>query len=341
MRRTDCEGEALVSGIRRRDFVILLGCGTVAAWPVAVRAQQPAMPLVGFLNAGARDVFAPRLDVFRRGLSENGYAEGRNVAIEYRWAEGNFDRLPVMAADLVRRNAKVIAAFGPPAALAAKATTSTIPIVFVTGNDPVQAGLVASLNHPSGNVTGVYLLIGGMEDKRLGLLRDLVPQAGLIGVLINPRSPDGQAQASALQAAAHAVGQQILVVEAGSDNELDGAFATLAQHRAGALVITSDIFFNARRERIVALPARYAIPAIHPLREFAEAGGLMSYGTSVLDAYYQNGIYVARILKGAKPSDLPVLQSTKFEFVINLKVAKMLGLEVPPGLSAIADEVIE
>ena len=326
--------------LKRREFITLLG-GTVAAWPLAARAQQAAVPVIGFLNAGARDVFAPRLGVFWRGLSENGYAEGRNVAIEYRWAEGQFDRLPAMAADLVRRHATVIAAFGPPAALAAKAATSTIPIVFVTGNDPVQAGLVASLNHPSGNVTGVYLLIGGMEDKRLGLLRDLVPQAGLIGVLINPRSPDGQAQANALQAAAHAVGQRILVVEAGSDNELDGAFATLVQHRAGALVITSDIFFNARRERIVALPARYAIPAIHPLREFAEAGGLMSYGTSVLDAYYQNGIYVARILKGAKPSDLPVLQSTKFEFVINLKVAKTLGLEVPPGLSAIADEVIE
>jgi putative ABC transport system substrate-binding protein len=326
--------------MKRRDFITLLG-GAAAAWPLAAHAQQAAVPVIGFLNAGARDVFAPRLGVFWRGLSENGYAEGRNVAIEYRWAEGQFDRLPAMAADLVRRHATVIAAFGPPAALAAKAATSTIPIVFVTGNDPVQAGLVASLNQPSGNVTGVYLLIGGMEDKRLGLLRDLVPQAGLIGVLINPRSPDGQAQASALQAAAHAVGQQILVVEAGSDNELDGAFATLAQHRASALVITSDIFFNARRERIVALPARYAIPAIHPLREFAEAGGLMSYGTSVLDAYYQNGIYVARILKGAKPSDLPVLQSTKFEFVINLKVAKTLGLEVPPGLSAIADEVIE
>jgi putative ABC transport system substrate-binding protein len=330
----------MASHMGRRKFLATLG-GAAAAWPVAARAQQPAMPLIGFLNAGARDVFAPRLGVFWRGLSENGYAEGRNVAIEYRWAEGQFDRLPAMAADLVRRHATVIAAFGPPAALAAKAATSTIPIVFVTGNDPVQAGLVASLNQPSGNVTGVYLLIGGMEDKRLGLLRDLVPQAGLIGVLINPRSPDGQAQANALQAAAHAVGQRILVVEAGSDNELDGAFATLAQHRASALVITSDIFFNARRERIVALPARYAIPAIHPLREFAEAGGLMSYGTSVLDAYYQNGIYVARILKGAKPSDLPVLQSTKFEFVINLKVAKTLGLEVPPGLSAIADEVIE
>src|SRR5499433_2375058 len=212
----------MASYIARRKFLATLG-GAAAAWPLAARAQQPAKPLVGFLNGGARDVFAPRLDVFRRGLSENGYAEGRNVAIEYRWAEGKFDRLPVMAADLVRRNATVIAAFGPPAALAAKAATSTIPIVFVTGNDPVQAGLVASLNQPSGNVTGVYLLIIGLEEKRLSLLRDLVPQAGLIGVLINPRSPDGQAQANALQAAANAVGQRILVVEAGSDNELDGA----------------------------------------------------------------------------------------------------------------------
>ena len=274
-------------------------------------------------------------------MSENGYAEGRNVAIEYRWAEGQYDRLPAMAADLVRRHATVIAAFGPPAAIAAKAATATIPIVFVSGSDPVQAGLVASLNRPGGNVTGVYLLIIGLEEKRLSLLRDLVPKAGLIGILINPRSPDGQAQSTAMQAAARAVGQQILVVEASNDAELDAAFTALVQHRAGALAVTGDMFFNARLERIVALPARHAIPAIHSLREFAVAGGLMSYGTNVLDAYYQNGVYVGRILKGAKARDLPVEQSTKFEFVINLKAAKALGLEIPPGLSAIADEVIE
>src|SRR5262249_16662041 len=325
--------------MRRRDFVTLIG--SAAAWSLAARAQQPAMPMIGFLNARARAAFAPRLGAFWRGLSESGYAEGRNVAIEYRWAEGQYDRLPAMAADLVRRHATVIAAFGPPAALAAKAATATIPIVFVSGSDPVQAGLVASLNRPGGNVTGVYLLIIGLEEKRLSLLRDLVPKAGLIGILINPRSPDGQAQSTAMQAAARAVGQQILVVEASNDAELDAAFAALVQHRAGALAVTGDMFFNAGLERIVGLPARHAIPAIHSLREFAVAGGLMSYGTNVVDAYYQNGVYVGRILKGAKAADLPVEQSTKFEFVINLKAAKALGLEIPPGLSAIADEVIE
>lgn len=325
--------------MRRRHFITGLG-SVPTAWLLAARAQQPATPVIGFLNAGARDVFAPRLGAFWRGLSESGYVEGRNVAIEYRWAEGEFDRLPAMAADLVRR-ATVIAAFGPSAVLAAKAATETIPIVFVSGSDPVQAGLVASLNHPGGNVTGVYLLIIGLEEKRLSLLRDLVPKAGLIGILINPRSPDGQAQSTAIQVAARAVGQQILVVEAGSDAELDGAFATLVQHRASALVVTADVFFNARLERIVALPARHGIPAIHSLREFAVAGGLMSYGTSVQDAYYRNGDYVARILKGAKPSDLPVLQSAKFEFVINLKAAKELGLTVPPMLLTGADEIIE
>jgi putative ABC transport system substrate-binding protein len=326
--------------MRRREFITLLG-GTAVAWPLAARAQQPAMPVIGFLISASPDTYAPMVAAFRQGLKETGYIEGQNVAIEYRWAEGQFDRLPAMAADLVRRNATVIAALGPPAALAAKAATSTIPIVFVTGSDPVQAGLVASLNRPGGNVTGVYLLLIGLEGKRLGLLRDLVPHVKLTGLLINPRSPDSEAQSRALQAAARGVGQQILVVEAGSDGEFDAAFAALAQRQAGALVVAADIFFTARRERIVALVARLAIPAIYELREFAVAGGLMSYGTSLLDGYYQNGVYVGRILKGAKASDLPVLQSTKFEFVINLKTAKALGLEVPPGLSATADEVIE
>ena len=324
----------------RREFITLLG-GAAAAWPLVARAQQPPMPVIGFLISASPDTYAPMVAAFRQGLKETGYIEGQNVAIEYRWAEGQFDRLPAMAADLVRRNATVIAALGPPAALAAKAATSTIPIVFVTGSDPVQAGLVASLNRPGGNVTGVYLLLIGLEGKRLGLLRDLVPHVKLTGLLINPRSPDSEAQSRALQAAARGVGQQILVVEAGSDGEFDAAFAALAQRQAGALVVAADIFFTARRERIVALVARLAIPAIYELREFAVAGGLMSYGTSLLDGYYQNGVYVGRILKGAKASDLPVLQSTKFEFVINLKTAKALGLEVPPGLSATADEVIE
>jgi putative ABC transport system substrate-binding protein len=280
------------------------------------------MPVIGFLNGGVRDKFVPMVTAFRRGLSEQGYEDGRNVAIEYRWAEGQFDRLPAMAADLVGRNATVIAAFAPPAALAVKAATSTIPIVFVTGFDPVKAGLVASLNRPGGNVTGVHLFLIGLEGKRLGLLRELVPQAALIGLLLNPRSPDSAGQLKALQEAARAVGQQIFVVEVGSDSEFDTAFAALVQRQVGALIIAADIFFTSRRERIVALAAHYAIPTIYELREYAVAGGLASYGTNLLDGYYQNGVYVGRILKGAKAADLPVMQSTKFEFVINLKTAR-------------------
>jgi putative ABC transport system substrate-binding protein len=268
--------------MKRRDFITLVG-GAAAAWPLAVHAQQ-AMPVVGFLNAGSRDVFAPRLGAFAKGLGENGYAEGRNVVIDYRWADGQFDRLPALAADLVRRNATVIAAFGPAAALAAKAATSTIPIVFVSGSDPVQAGLVVSLNRPGGNVTGIFLLLIGFEGKRLGLLRDLVPQAALIGVLINPRSPDAQAQLSTLQAAAGEVRQQIVVFEVRSQDELDPAFAALVQGGAGGLILAADIFFNTYREQIVALAARHRLPTVYELREFAEAGGLMSYGTNVLDA---------------------------------------------------------
>ena len=254
--------------MKRRSFITLLG-SAAAAWPLAAGAQQSAMPVIGFLISASPDTYAPMVAAFRQGLKETGYIEGQNVAIEYRWAEGKFDRLPAMAAYLVRRNATVIAALGPPAALAAKAATSTIPIVFVTGSDPVQAGLVASLNRPGGNVTGVYLLLIGLEGKRLGLLRDLVPHVKLTGLLINPRSPDSEAQSRALQAAARGVGQQILVVEAGSDGEFDAAFAALAQRQAGALVVAADIFFTARRERIVALVARLAIPAIYELREFA------------------------------------------------------------------------
>jgi putative ABC transport system substrate-binding protein len=314
--------------------------GGAAAWPLAARAQQPALPVVGFLNGGARDTFAPLVDSFLRGLSENGYPDGR-VIIDYRWGEGHFDRLPAMATDLVRSNPMVIAAFGPPAALAAKAATSTVPIVFVTGFDPVQAGLVASLNRPGGNVTGVHVFLIGLEGKRLGLLRELVPNAALIGLLINPRSPDSEAQSNSLQVAARAVGQGILVVEVGSDDEFDSAFAVLVQRRASALVVAADQFFSVRRERLIVLAARHAIPAIYELRDYALAGGLMSYGTSLLDGYYQNGVYVGRILKGAKASELPVVQSTKFEFVINLKTARTLGLDLPPMLLARADEVIE
>ena len=326
--------------MRRREFIRLIG-GAAAVWPLAVRAQQQAMPVIGFLHSASPEPNTDVVAAFRRGLGQMGYLEGGNVAIEYRWAEGQFDRLAAMAADLVERNVTVIAAFGPPAALAAKAATSTIPVIFVTGFDPVQGGLVASLNRPGGNVTGVHLFLIGLEGKRLGLLRELVPQATLIGLLLNPRSPDSADQLRALQQAARAVGQQIFAVEVGSDGEFDPAFAALVHHQVGALIVAADIFFTSRRDRIVKLAARYAIPTIYELREYAVAGGLASYGTSLLDGYYQNGVYVGRILKGAKAADLPVMQSTKFEFVINLKTARTLGLEVPPALSATADEVIE
>jgi len=324
--------------MRRREFITLLG--GAAAWPLAARAQQP-LPVIGFLNGASPEKYEPFVNAFLQGLKETGYTESQNVIIEYRWADGQFDRLPAMAADLVGRNATVIAAFAPPAALAAKAATSTIPIVFVTGFDPVKGGLVASLNRPGGNVTGVHVFLIGLESKRLGLLRELVPQAALMGLLINPRSPDSEAQSKALQAAARAIGQQIMVVEAGSDGEFDAAFTALAERRVGALVVAADQFFTGRREQLLALAARYAMPAIYELREYAVAGGLMSYGTSLPEGYYQNGVYVGRILKGAKPADLPIVQSTKFELVINLKTAKSLGLDVPDKLLALADEVIE
>jgi ABC-type uncharacterized transport system substrate-binding protein len=329
-----------MSGIRRREFITLLG-GAAAAWPFTARAQQQPVPMVGFLNGGARDAFVPMVTAFRQGLSEQGYDDGRNIAIEYRWAEGRFDGLPAMAADLVGRNATVIAAFGPPAALAAKAATSTIPIVFVTGFDPIKAGLVASLNRPGGNITGVHVFLIGLEGKRLGLLREVVPQAGLMGLLVNPRSPDFETQSKGLQDAARAIGQQIVVVEAGSEDEVDAAFATLAHRRVGALIVAADQFFTVRREQIVALTARYTMPAIYELREYAVAGGLMSYGTSLPQGYYQNGVYVGRILKGAKTADLPIIQSTKFEFVINLKTAKSIGVTISDNLLSLADEVIE
>jgi putative ABC transport system substrate-binding protein len=325
--------------LRRREFITLLG-GAAAAWPLAARAQQP-LPVIGFLNGASPEKYEPFVNAFLQGLKETGYTESQNVIIEYRWADGQFDRLPAMAADLVGRNATVIAAFAPPAALAAKAATSTIPIVFVTGFDPVKGGLVASLNRPGGNVTGVHVFLIGLESKRLGLLRELVPQAALMGLLINPRSPDSEAQSKALQAAARAIGQQIMVVEAGSDGEFDAAFTALAERRVGALVVAADQFFTGRREQLLALTARYAMPAIYELREYAVAGGLMSYGTSLPEGYYQNGVYVGRILKGAKPADLPIVQSTKFELVINLKTAKSLGLDVPDKLLALADDVIE
>jgi putative ABC transport system substrate-binding protein len=327
--------------MRRREFIGLVG-GAAAAWPLAARAQQPAMPVVGFLNSASPRAFKPYVEAFRQGLSEAGYVEGHTVAIEYRWAEGQYERLPVLADDLVRRNvALIVATGGSPTALAAKAATNAIPIVFTIGGDPVKLGLVASLNRPGGNVTGVNLFITQMEGKRLGLLHELVPTAALIAVLLNPNGPFAATQLKDVQEAARALNQHIHILHAGSEAELEAAFETLPQVGAGALLMAADAFFNSRRAYIIALAARHAIPTIYDQREHALAGGLMSYGTNLSDGYRQVGMYGARILKGEKPGDLPVVQSTKFEFVINLTTAKALGIVVPPMLSARADEVIE
>jgi putative tryptophan/tyrosine transport system substrate-binding protein len=325
----------------RREFISLLG-GAAAAWPLAARAQQGALPVIGYLSGASSGPFAHLAAAFRAGLQESGYIEGQNVAIEYRWAEGRYDRLASLAADLVRRQVAVIAATGGfAAARAAMAATATIPIVFSSGSDPVKLGLVASLSRPGGNATGVYLFIGALDPKKLGLLRELVPQATMVGVLLNPSVEDFQARLAGTQDAARIVGQQIHIVYASTEGELDTAFAELSQLRAGALVIGADPFFNSRRDHIIALAAHYAIPAIYEGREYTLAGGLMSYGTSLTEGYHQVGVYTGRILKGAKPADLPVLQSTKFQFVINLKTAKALGVKISDNLLSLADEVIE
>jgi putative ABC transport system substrate-binding protein len=326
--------------VRRRELITLLG-GVAATWPLAARAQQPTMPVVGFLNQGSAKPSGYLTAAFRKGLKEVGYVEGYNVAIEYRWAEGQYNQLPELAADLVRRKVSALAVAFLPAALAAKAATSTIPICFVTGADPVDQGLVASLNRPGGNVTGAAFFSVLLGAKRLGLLHELVPAASTFAVLVNPTNPSAESLTRDLQAAGHTLGKQILVLSASTEREIDGQFATLDQQRASALIVAPDAFLDSQRDNIVQLVARRTIPAIYERREAAMAGGLMSYGADVADAFHQAGVYTGRILKGEKPADLPVMQPTKLEFVINLNTAKLLGLTIPPGVLAIADEVIE
>jgi putative tryptophan/tyrosine transport system substrate-binding protein len=305
-------------------------------------AQQSAMPVIGWLGSASPAPYANRVAAFRQGLKETGYVEGRNVEIEFRWADGHYDRLPALASELIGlRVAAIVTSGGSLPPLAAKVATSTIPIIFAAGVDPVKAGLVASLNRPGGNVTGVFFFSSVLRTKRLELLHEMVPKAAVIGMLTNPNSPGGASEATDVQAAARALGRQFTVLSAGNESDIDTAFADIVQKRIGAILVGNDVFFNSRRDQLTALAARHAIPAIYSLREFAAAGGLMSYGTNNTEEYRHVGIYAGKILKGAKPADLPVMQPTKFELVINLKTAKALGLTVPDKLLALADEVIE
>jgi len=326
--------------MRRRDFVALLG--GAAAWPLAARAQQPALPAIGVLGSMLGGEYVPFVDGLRQGLRESGHIEGRDVAVEYRWAENQYDRLPALAEELVRLKVAVIAPIGGvPPTLAAKAATATIPIVTTIAADPVKLGLIASLNRPGGTITGVALITTEIGPKRLELLQELAPNAVVIGLLVNPNNSDAEDQSKNIKVAALALGRQIHVLKASSERDIEAAFAAIVEKRIGALIIGNDAFFNTRREQLVALAARYAVPAIYSYREFAAAGGLMSYAPSLVDAYRQAGIYIGKILKGAKPADLPVVQPTKFELVINLRTAKALALTVPQTLLVAADEVIE
>jgi putative tryptophan/tyrosine transport system substrate-binding protein len=329
----------MASHIGRRKFLATLG--GAAAWPLAARAQQAAMPVIGYLNSGSPESDTPRLNGLRRGLNETGYVEGRNVVIEYRWAGNQADRLPALAVDLVQLRVAVIVAAGPPSTFAAKAATTTIPIVFGVGGDPVQLGLVASLNRPGGNLTGFNAFASELGAKALALLHELVPSAAMIGCLENPNNPITELTARDVRAAAPVIGLKVQILKASTDREIDATFVSLVQARTGALLVSGDAFFNSRIEHIVGLAARHAIPTMYQVPEFVVAGGLISYGSSLIEEYRQVGLYAGRILKGEKPADLPVQQATKLELIINLKTAKALGLTVPPTLLALADEVIE
>jgi putative ABC transport system substrate-binding protein len=324
--------------MRRRDFIAILGAGA-AAWPLALRAQQP-IPVVGFLNGGTAEGYAGPAAAFREGLNEAGYVDGRNIAIEYRWAEGRYDRLPALAADLVRRQVSVLVATTTPGALAAKAATASIPIVFETAGDPVTLGLVASMNRPGSNLTGITQWNSELVPKRFGLLHELIPTA-TIGFLVNQKDPRAESQAKDMQEAARALGQQIHINDVNGESEFDAVFAKLNELRVGAVIVGTSELFNNRPHQIATLASQYRMPSMFQLRQFVTAGGLMSYGARIADAYRQGGVYTGLILKGKKPADLPVVRPTTFDLVINLKTAKALGLTIPPGVLAIADEVIE
>jgi putative ABC transport system substrate-binding protein len=326
--------------MRRREFISLLG-GTAAARPLAARAQQQAMPVIGFLNSGSPGPFARNVAALRQGLEQAGYIEGQNVAIEYRWAEGQTDRLPMLAADLVRRQVAVIVTPDSASSLAAKAASTTIPVIFLIGGDPIKLGLVTSFNRPNGNMTGVSVLFNTLLAKEFEAMHETVPHAESIGFLMNPTNPNAESDTRDVQAAATALGQKLVVVKGSTETDLETAFVTLAQWRTSALVVTADPFFVNRCDKLVELAGRHTLPAIYPMRDFVAAGGLMSYGTSLADGYRQVGVYAGRILKGAQPADLPVQQAVKVELVVNVKAAKALGLKIDPQLLATASELIE